>query len=135
LDISYIVEITNKKIELLNQYKDLLYKLKSLDSESNNFTDIVESIIKKQSFIFDEFKEYDRVFLSLTKNNTELLNEIKYFIEEENRIKNELDKLISHIIEKFSKEKYQIKKIIDNIKIQNNNSISENNARFFEKKV
>ncbi|MCR4421375.1 MAG: hypothetical protein GYA61_01130 [Spirochaetales bacterium] len=135
MDISYIVEITNKKIELLNQYKDLLYKLKSLDSESNNFTDIVESIIKKQSFIFDEFKEYDRVFLSLTKNNTELLNEIKYFIEEENRIKNELDKLISHIIEKFSKEKYQIKKIIDNIKIQNNNSISENNARFFEKKV
>lgn len=135
MDISYIVEITNKKIELLNQYKDLLYKLKSLDSESNNFTDIVESIIKKQSFIFDEFKEYDRVFLSLTKNNTELLNEIKYFIEEENRIKNEIDKLISHIIEKFSKEKYQIKKIIDNIKIQNNNSISENNARFFEKKV
>ncbi len=135
MNLSYIIEILKKKIELLNQYKDLLYKLKLLDVDNENFTDEIEAVIKKQSFIIDEIKQYDNVYLSLIKGNNKILIEMKNLIDEENKIKKEIDNLLFVVIEKFSNEKKEVKNIIDNIKIQKNNFLSEESSRFFEKKI
>jgi len=135
LNLSYIIEILKKKIELLNQYKDLLYKLKLLDVDNENFTAEIEAVIKKQSFIIDEIKQYDNVYLSLIKGNNKILIEMKNLIDEENKIKKEIDNLLFVVIEKFSNEKKEVKNIIDNIKIQKNNFLSEESSRFFEKKI
>lgn len=133
--IKYLFEIKQKTIDFLNQYLSTLSTINDLDFNDNNFEDKLISLNEKISFIFNELKEYNKLFSSLIEKNKNLINEIMDKIEEEDIIKEKILILSNSIIEKFSNEQKNVQDILSRLKIQNNNPLSENNFRFFEKEI
>ncbi|MFN3412287.1 MAG: hypothetical protein ACK4YF_09025 [Exilispira sp.] len=134
-NISYILEIENKKLDLLHQYYEILKDIQNVDIKEEEFEQILINYLDRLSFIFNELKEYNKIFNSIIKNNNQFLNYLSSEIENEERLKKQIENIIDKIIEKYFREKNEIQNKLKNLKIQSNNPLTENNPRFFEKKI
>lgn len=135
MEFNYIIEIEEKKIKTLEKYYELLTKLFLLESEEENFEEKILSYSNDLTLLMDDFKEYDKIFNNLIKDNKNALVYIDNKISIENELLKKIDNLIEKIVAKFSKEKLEIEKKIENIKIKDRNLFSENNPLTFEKKI
>ena len=135
MDKKYILEIENRKLELLQEYLFLLEKIEKLPLDLENFEEKVNQIFEKLANSFDQLIEYNKVFLSLTKDNNDLISSLLAKTQEEERIKSKILSEIDIINNKFSNESIKIKESISKLKFQNNNPLSENSSRFFEKEI
>jgi len=135
MDKKYILEIENRKLELLQEYLFLLEKIEKLPLDLENFEEKVNQIFEKLANSFDQLIEYNKVFLSLTKDNNDLISSLLAKTQEEERIKSKILSEIDIINNKFSNESIKIKESISRLKFQNNNPLSENSSRFFEKEI
>lgn len=134
-NISYILEIENKKLDLLHQYYEILKDIQNIDIKEEEFEQILINYLDRLSFIFNELKDYNKVFNSIIKNNDHFLSYISLEIEDEERLKKQIENIMDKIIEKYFRETNEIQNKLKNLKIQSNNPLTENNPRFFEKKL
>lgn len=134
-DINYLFEIEDKKIEILNLYYEILKKILKINIKDDNFDEILMHYLEEISAIFQDLKEYNTIFLTLIKDNRNFIDNLKIQIKKEEEMKQSINSLIDDIIQKYTKEGNEIQKIISKLKIQLNNPLSENNSRFFEKKI
>lgn len=134
-NIGYLLEIEDKKIEILNLYYEILNKILKINIKDDNFDQILIHYLEEISAIFQDLKEYNTIFLTLIKDNRNFIDNLYIQIKKEEEMKQSINLLIVDIIQKYTKEGNEIQKIISKLKIQLNNPLSENNPRFFEKKI